>query len=57
MEERVEQAEQTETITAEAARSPQPRDLEELSIFELDERLEFVAWCDNACNCTGISAS
>ena len=26
--------------------------IEELSIFELDERLEFVAWCDN-CACTG----
>jgi|SwirhirootsSR3_FD_contig_31_21088815_length_353_multi_8_in_0_out_0_1 hypothetical protein len=24
--------------------------VEELSIFELDERLEFVAWCDN-CSC------
>jgi hypothetical protein len=26
--------------------------LDELSIFELDERLEFVAWCDTNCSCT-----
>lgn len=25
--------------------------LEEFSIMELDERLEFVAWCDTNCNC------
>ena len=25
-------------------------ELEEFSIMELDERLEFVAWCDN-CSC------
>jgi hypothetical protein len=33
--------------------NPQNQDnfVEELSIFELDERLEFVAWCDN-CSCT-----
>jgi hypothetical protein len=27
--------------------------LEEFSIFELDDRLEFVAWCDSNCVCTG----
>jgi hypothetical protein len=26
-------------------------DLEEFSIMELDERLEFVAWNDTNCNC------
>ena len=26
--------------------------LEEFSVFELDERLEFVAWCDTNCSCT-----
>ena len=26
--------------------------LEEFSVFELDERLEFVAWCDTNCVCT-----
>ena len=25
--------------------------LEEFSIMELDDRLEFVAWCDTNCNC------
>jgi hypothetical protein len=27
--------------------------IEEFSIMELDERLEFVAWTDTNCNCTG----
>jgi hypothetical protein len=27
--------------------------LEEFSILELDDRLEFVAWCDTNCSCTG----
>ena len=26
-------------------------DVEEFSIMELDDRLEFVAWCDTNCNC------
>ena len=31
--------------------------LEEFSIMELDDRLEFVAWCDKNCNCTGKPAT
>jgi hypothetical protein len=29
--------------------------LAEFSVFELDERLEFVAWCDTNCVCTNAS--
>jgi hypothetical protein len=25
--------------------------LEEFSVSELDDRFEFVTWCDNQCNC------
>jgi len=32
------------------SREPKEDTLEEFSILELDERLEFVAWCDN-CSC------
>jgi hypothetical protein len=31
--------------------------LAEFSVFELDERLEFVAWCDNNCACTSGSGA
>ncbi len=31
--------------------------LEEFSVFELDERLEFVAWCDTNCSCTSGSGA
>jgi hypothetical protein len=30
--------------------------LEEFSIMELDERLEFVAWCDD-CSCAPVKAT
>jgi hypothetical protein len=40
------------TLRTDANDNPQDNNVvEELSIFELDERLEFVAWCDN-CSCT-----
>lgn len=29
--------------------------LAEFSVFELDDRLEFVAWCDTNCVCTSSS--
>lgn len=32
--------------------------LAEFSVFELDDRLEFVAWCDSNCVCSsGSNAS
>ena len=46
----------------EAQKTVTPADVEntldEFSVFELEERLEFVAWCDTNCGCTsGQSAS
>lgn len=35
-----------------AIKSPDTN-VEEFSIMELDDRLEFVAWCDTNCNCKG----
>jgi hypothetical protein len=35
----------------------QEADLEEFSIMELDERLEFVAWNDTNCNCVIVKDS
>lgn len=31
--------------------------LAEFSVFELDDRLEFVAWCDTNCACTAASGA
>jgi hypothetical protein len=34
-------------------KGPEP-DIEEFSIMELDDRLEFVAWNDGNCGCPGV---
>lgn len=31
--------------------------LAEFSVFELDDRLEFVAWCDTNCGCSSGSGA
>jgi hypothetical protein len=43
--------------THEVVASDLERTLEEFSVFELDERLEFVAWCDKNCACTSGSGA